>query len=183
MSADPPHVVAVAASPTHGFSKAPRALIRLIEGIGVDGDAHAGVTVKHRSRVAVDPTQPNLRQVHLLGEEMLAELRASGFFVEPGSIGENILTRGLDLAALPRGSLLRIGPDALVEVMGLRNPCAQLDAFQAGLTAAVLDRDEDGSLIRKAGIMAVVRRSGDVKPFDPIGVDLPPPPHAKLDRV
>jgi MOSC domain-containing protein YiiM len=176
-------VLAVCASPVHGFSKAPAAAIRLVEGIGVDGDAHAGVTVKHRSRVRADPTQPNLRQVHLIHGELLDELRAKGFRVAPGSMGENVLTGSVDLLALPTGARLRLGAEALVEVTGLRNPCAQLDAFQKGLTAAVLDRDAQGRLVRKAGIMAVVLAGGLVRPGDPIAVSLPPPPHRPLDRV
>jgi MOSC domain-containing protein YiiM len=155
----------------------------LVAGIGVEGDAHAGVTVRHRSRVAVDPTQPNLRQVHLVHAELHDELRARGFTVDPGQIGENITTRGLDLLALPTGTVLRLGPRAVVEVTGLRNPCRQLDGFQAGLLRAVLDADERGRPVRKAGIMGIVLRGGPVRPGDPIGVDLPEGPHRPLERV
>lgn len=151
--------------------------------MGVEGDAHAGKTVQHRSRVAADPTQPNLRQVHLLHAELFAELNAAGFDIAAGRLGENITTRGLELLNLPRGTRLHIGKSAVLEVTGLRNPCAQLDAFSPGLLAAVLGRDEHGNLVRKAGIMAIVLEGGEVRPGDFIRVVLPPEPHAKLERV
>lgn len=178
-----PAVLAVNRSPGHGFSKTPADAVRLIAGHGVQGDAHAGDTVKHRSRVAVDPTQPNLRQVHLIQAELFDELAGRGFDIRPGDLGENVTTRGIDLLALPRGALLRLGEDAVVEVTGLRNPCSQIEAFRAGLLAAVLDRGQDGEVIRKAGIMGIVRAGGDVRPGDGIAVTLPPPPHERLERV
>jgi MOSC domain-containing protein YiiM len=176
-------VTAVARSGSHTFSKPTDTVIRLVAGLGIDGDTHAGVTVQHRSRVAGDPSQPNLRQVHLVHGELHDELAAAGFTVRPGDIGENVTTRGLDLLALPAGARLRLGPDAVVEVTGLRNPCAQLDAFQYGLLAAVLDRAPDGSVIRKAGVMAVVLAGGDVRPGDPVEVTLPEQPHVALAPV
>src|SRR5688572_22978420 len=156
-----PTIIAVHRSRTHTFSKPSALSIRLIAGIGVEGDAHAGETVKHRSRVARDPTQPNLRQVHLIHAELLDELNAAGFTVKPGDMGENITTRGLELLALPTGTLMTIG-SAVIKLTGLRNPCVQLDRFQSGLMQATLDRDEAGSLVRKAGIMGVVLTGGDV---------------------
>ncbi len=176
-------VVAVSRSATHTMAKANEPSIRLLAGLGVEGDAHCGATVQHRSRVAVDPSQPNLRQVHLVGVELFEELASRGFRLAPGDIGENITTEGLDLLGLPRGTRLRIGAEAVVAVTGLRNPCLQLDRFQAGLMAAVLDRDPAGRVIRKAGIMAVVLATGPVRPGDPIAVDYPPPPHLPLERV
>lgn len=176
-------VTAVSRNGEHTFSKQNRSGIRLLAGIGVEGDAHAGVTVQHRSRVAQDPTQPNLRQVHLMHAELHEELGAKGFQVEAGQLGENITTRGLDLLGLPTGTKLNIGDTAVIEVTGLRNPCAQIDKFQPGLQTAVLDRDAQGELIRKAGIMAVVLEGGDVRPGDPIRAELPPEPHRKLERV
>lgn len=176
-------VIAVAARAGHHFSKTPQPSIRLIEGLGVAGDGHAGATVKHRSRVAKDPGQPNLRQVHLLHAELFEELAAKGFRVAPGDLGENVTTRGLDLLALPTGTRLRLGERALVEVTGLRNPCVQLDRFQSGLMRAVLDTAPDGRLIRKAGIMAIVTAGGEVQPGDPIAVELPPEPHRLLAPV
>jgi len=176
-------VVSVSASSSHAFSKQMREHITLLVGLGVEGDAHCGSTVKHRSRVARDPAQPNLRQVHLLHEELLAELRASGFAVDPSDLGENITTRGLDLLRLPRGARLRIGSSAVVEVTGLRNPCIQIEHFQKGLKAAVLGRAADGSLIRKAGVMGVVTAGGHVRPRDEICVQLPAPPHCALEPV
>jgi hypothetical protein len=182
-SAEKGLVLAVAAAPGHGFHKPVVAEIHLEAGLGVRGDAHHGATVKHRSRVAVDPSQPNLRQVHLIGAALFAELAGKGFAVRPGEMGENITTAGLDLLVLPRGSLLHLGPTAVVEVTGLRNPCAQLDAFQPGLMQAVLGRDADGGLIRKAGIMGIVRAGGAVRPGDAIGVMRPSRPHLGLERV
>lgn len=176
-------VSAVSLNPTHGFSKANQPLIRLVAGLGVEGDAHAGVTVRHRSRVARDPSQPNLRQVHLMHAELHAELQAKGFSVAAGTLGENITTSGLAILELPTGTRLRLGEAALVEITGLRNPCAQLDALQPGLTAAVLDRDVEGRLIRKAGVMAIVLAGGIVRPGDGIAVELPPEPHKALEPV
>ena len=178
-----PAVVAVARSSGHTFSKPLADRIELAVGLGILGDAHAGETVKHRSRVAVDPTQPNLRQVHLIHSELFDELRAKGFEVQPGDMGENVTTKGIDLLGLPEGARLRIGASAVVEVTGLRNPCRQIDDFQPGLLAAVLDRDEAGRLVRKAGVMGIVRTGGDVVPGDPISVELPPEPHRRLERV
>lgn len=178
-----PTVAAVHASPSHTFSKPTAAAIRLIAGLGVEGDAHAGETVKHRSRVARDPSQPNLRQVHLIHAALFDELRLKGFLVSPGEMGENITTLHLDLLSLPTGAQLRIGETAVIEVTGLRNPCRQLDDFQPGLMAAVLDRDPAGNLIRKAGIMAVVLAGGDVRPGDHIEVVLPTPPYRPLEVV
>jgi MOSC domain-containing protein YiiM len=176
-------VIAVSLRAGHHFSKTNALAIRLIAGLGVEGDAHAGVTVKHRSRVARDPTQPNLRQVHLVHRELFDELRVKGFNVTAGDIGENVTTEGVDLLALPRGSRLQLGPSAVVEVTGLRNPCIQLDRFQQGLMTATLHHDANGNLIRKAGIMSVVIEGGDIRPGDSIQIELPAPPHLPLQPV
>lgn len=176
-------VISLSKDKGHNFSKRLVDSIRLLKGLGVEGDAHCGTTVQHRSRVKADPTQPNLRQVHILHSELLQELTGKGFDVQPGSMGENILTAGLDVLALPKNTILKIGAEAVVQVTGLRNPCAQLDNYQAGLTQAVLDRDEDGRVIRKAGIMAIVLQGGVVKQGDSISVELPPEPHHALERV
>ncbi|WIG59464.1 MAG: hypothetical protein OJF49_002211 [Ktedonobacterales bacterium] len=176
-------VAAVSRSASHSFSKDNHQIIYLREGLGVDADAHAGVTVQHRSRVARDPHQPNLRQVHLIHAELHQELRDAGFHVSAGQMGENITTQGIDLLALPTGTRLRLGDTAIIEITGLRNPCTQLDQLQPGLMAAVLDRDADGNLIRKAGVMAVVLASGPVRPGDPITITLPPAPHHPLQPV
>ncbi len=175
-------VVAVARRAEHGFHKRVQPWIRLVEGLGVEGDAHAGATVRHRSRVARDPSQPNLRQVHLIHCELFRDLADKGFTVAVAELGENITTDGIDLLALPEGALLHVG-EAVIRVTGLRNPCRQLDAFQPGLMAAVLDRDADGGLVRKAGIMGIVVSGGVVRPGDAIRVDLPPQPHRRLERV
>jgi MOSC domain-containing protein YiiM len=173
-------VVAVSQRAGHHFSKTPSLGIRLLTGLGVAGDAHMGTTVKHRSRVRRDPTQPNLRQVHLIHAELFDELRTMGFVVKPGELGENVATSGIDLLALPAGTRLHLGDSAVVEITGLRNPCVQIDEFQQGLMAATLDRDADGNLVRKAGVMSVVLRDGDVRPGDAVGVELPSAPHRRL---
>lgn len=176
-------VLAVSSSPEHTMSKPARPMIRLVENLGVEGDAHSGVTVKHRSRVRRDPTQPNLRQVHLLHDELHEELRLSGFEVLAGRMGENITTRGVDLLGLSTGTLLHVGAKAVVRITGLRNPCTQLDGLQEGLMRAVLDEDAQGNLVRKAGVMAVVLRGGDVIPGDRIIVELPTGPFTQLQPV
>lgn len=176
-------VTAVSRSAEHTFSKANQPCIRLLAGLGVEGDAHLGEKVMHRSRVARDPSQPNLRQVHLIHTELHDELRAAGFTVTAGQMGENVTTCGVDLLNLPKGTRLRLGHAAMVEVTGLRNPCSQLDGLQLGLMKAVLDRDHHGNLIRKAGIMGVVLIGGAVRPGDCIHVELPSPPHQALQPV
>lgn len=176
-------VKAVCAFPEYRFSKARRDSIELIAGFGIAGDVHGGATVKHRSRVARDPAQPNLRQVHLIHAELHDGLRAQGFDIAPGDMGENITTCGLDLLGLPAGTRLFLGAMAVIRVTGLRNPCYQLDAFRPGLTQACLERAPDGRLIRKAGIMGVVEVSGAVRPGDAIRVQHPPEPWTSLEPV
>jgi MOSC domain-containing protein YiiM len=165
------------------MSKPNEERIRLLAGLGVEGDAHLGETVKHRSRVRRDPARPNLRQVHLLQAELHDELRGAGFDLMPGEMGENVTTRGVDLLALPTGSRLRLGRAAVVQVTGLRNPCTQLDGLRPGLLAATLDRDDDGRLARRAGVMGVVLESGEIRPGDAIRVELPPGPSRPLEPV
>jgi len=179
----PARVVAVSASPTHSFSKQPVLFVTLRVGLGIDGDAHAGATVKHRSRVARDPTRPNLRQVHLIHSELFGELDAKGYAIAPGQLGENITTAGLDLLALPVDTELALGDEAVVRITGLRNPCAQIDGFRRGLMKAVLDRDAGGKLIRKTGVMSVVTSGGVVRAGDGIRVRLPQVPHRPLEPV
>ncbi|BBK29974.1 hypothetical protein EDC65_4777 [Stella humosa] len=176
-------VVAVSSGPDHSMSKPNQPVIHLLAGLGVEGDAHLGRTVQHRSRVARDPTQPNLRQVHLIHGELLDELMAAGFAMTPGRMGENVTSRGVDLLGLASGTRLRLGARAVVEVTGLRNPCHQLNRLQPGLMAATLDRDAAGELVRKAGVMAIVLAGGDVRPQDRILVEPPPLPHRPLAPV
>ena len=178
-----PQVVAVNVSPNHTMAKPSRPSIRLLAGLGVEGDAHMGETVKHRSRVARDPTQANLRQVHLIHSELHAELRERGFDVAAGQMGENVTTRGLDLLGLPTGTRLRLGEEAVVEITGLRTPCGQLNGVQDGLMKACLDEGPDGSLVRKAGVMSIVLVGGEVFAGDTITVVLPPEPHEPLQPV
>jgi hypothetical protein len=173
-------VLAVSRSAAHSFSKPTCDVIRLRAGLGVEGDAHLGTTVQHRSRVAQDPTQLNLRQVHLIHAELFDELHAAGFEIAPGRIGENVTTSGVDLLTLPTGTRLLLGPEAVVELTGLRNPCIQLNRFQPGLMAAVLDRDAAGGLVRKSGVMAIVLVDGTVRPDDAIRIELPGEPHRPL---
>lgn len=180
---DEGRVESVHASPGHTLGKPARPAITLLAGLGVEGDAHMGRTVKHRSRVRRDPDQPNRRQVHLIAAELHDELAARGLPVRAGEMGENVTTRGVDLLALPCGTRLRLGPEAVVEVTGLRTPCRQLDRVQPGLQAAVTGRDERGGIVRRAGVMAVVVTGGDVRPGDAVGVELPAPPHARLGPV
>jgi MOSC domain-containing protein YiiM len=178
-----PIVTAVSSSSGYTFSKPIQKSIRLIADFGVEGDVHAGRTVKHRYLMRKDPTQPNLCQVHLIHAELHDELNAQGFDVAAGLMGENITTRGIDLLGLPTGARLRLGPDAVIEITGLRSPCYQLDDFQKGLMSAVLDHDEEGNLIRKAGVMSIVLAGGAVSPGDAILVELPPEPHRPLEPV
>ncbi len=175
-------VVAVSKHRSHQLSKSSCPSIRLITDFGVEGDAHAGVTVKHRSRVAKDPTQPNLRQVHLIQSELFAELADDDFQIRPGMMGENITTKGMELLSLSRGTRLHIGP-AVIEVTGLRNPCHQLNGLQEGLMKALVYTDDRGQVIRKAGIMGIVLQGGIIQPGDTIHVELPPGQQIPLDRV
>ena len=176
-------VTAVHRSATHTMSKPTEQSIRLLAGLGVEGDAHQGATVKHRSRVKRDPTVPNLRQVHLIHAELHDELARAGFKIVAGQMGENITTRGVDLLGLPAGARLHLGTTAVIEVTGLRNPCHQLDGIQPGLMEATLERRASGALVRKAGIMAIVLTGGDVHAGDAIRVELPPEPHRSLEPV
>lgn len=175
-------VISVSLDRRHRFSKIAADEITLIAGEGVAGDAHCGVTVKHRSRARFNPTLPNLRQVHLIQAELFDELATKGFVVGPAELGENITTSGIDLLALPTGARLAIG-DAVVEITGLRNPCIQMDRFQDGLMQATLDRDAEGGLVRKAGIMGIVVTGGRVRPGDAVAVTLPEGPHRPLQKV
>lgn len=170
-------------SDSHSFSKREVDELVLVAGMGVEGDAHFGATVKHRSRVSADPLQPNLRQVHLMHRELHHELRAEGFSVGPGDLGENITTSGLDLLSLPVGTVLRLGAGSLVTLTGLRNPCTQIDEFERGLLKHVLAREPNGRVVRKAGVMAVVIFGGTVQQGDAIRIALPPEPHTALARV
>lgn len=183
MSGGDATVVAVSARGGHRFSKTPALSIRLVAGLGVEGDGHFGAAVQHRSRAAKFPDGPNLRQVHLLQSELFDELAGRFGPLGPGDMGENILTRGVDLLALPACARLHIGARAVVELTGLRNPCIQIDRFRPGLMAACLARRPDGGLDRKAGVMATVVEGGDVLPGEAIGVRLPKPPHRPLQPV
>ena len=176
-------VFAVARASGHRFGKRVRGAIRLVAGIGVEGDAHAGVTVQHRSRQRWDRAAPNLRQVHLIHAELFDELADKGFAVAPGQMGENVATRGIELLALSRGTRLRLGETAVIEITGLRNPCVQLDRFAPGLTAAVLDRAKDGAPVRKAGVMGIVVTGGEVRAGDTIALLCAPDPHEALVPV
>jgi MOSC domain-containing protein YiiM len=176
-------VAAVSRSATHSMSKGNQSVIQLIEGLGIEDDTHAGVTVQHRSRVARNPNQPNLRQVHLIHAELFNELREAGFDMVAGQMGENITTQGIYLLGLPTGTRLHLGSEAIVEITGLRNPCELLDDIQPGLMKATLSRDAQGKLFRKAGVMSVVVRGGPVRPGDPIIIELPTAPHQPLVPV
>lgn len=176
-------IVSLSRSAAHAFSKEPEPRLTLVAGLGIEGDAHAGATVQHRSRVARDPSQPNLRQVHLLHEELLRELNERGFPLRPGMLGENVTTSGVDLLLLPAGTRLRLGDTAVIELTGLRNPCSQIESFHEGLLAAVVQRGEDGRISRKAGVMAIVVHGGIIAVGDRIDIDLPAQPHRPLEVV
>ena len=176
-------VTAVSSSGTYSFTKPNRESIRLLAGLGVEGDVHAGATVKHRGRMERDPSQVNPRQVHLMHEELFGELREAGFTVAPGELGENVTTGGIDLLGLPTGALLRLGDEAVVEITGLRNPCAQIDIYQKGLLRQVVGRGESGAVHYKSGVMSVVREGGVVRPGDSVEVVLPQGPHLPLRIV
>ena len=176
-------VTSVSASDGHTFSKPALDSIEVIAGLGVAGDAHMGARVKHRSRVKADPTQPNLRQVHLIAQETLDELTAEGLPVAPGVLGENITTRGIDLMELPVGATLCVGGDVLLSVTGFRNPCGQINGVHEGLMARMRPLDDDGELAPLAGIMTVVVHGGSVRPGDEIEIGLPPGPQRRLQRV
>jgi MOSC domain-containing protein YiiM len=176
-------VAAVAARKGHGVGKTPQLSIRLIAGQGVEGDAHCGEKVKHRSRARFNPGLPNLRQVHLIHAELLGELAVKGFNIVPGEMGENILTSGIDLLSLSTGAILEIGSEARIEITGLRNPCIQLERHKPGLMDAVLDRDNDGNLIRKSGVMGIVLTGGEIFPRDQIEIISPGDPAKPLKPV
>ena len=181
--ADRAGVVAVSKDGQHRFSKEPCGQISLLEGLGVQGDAHSGATIQHRSRVALDPTQPNLRQVHLLHQEFFDDARAEGYELMPGDLGENVLTQGVDLLGLSRDTLLHIGRQAVVRITGLRSPCTQIDGFRAGLLKVAVGRDSDGHVVFKAGVMGVVTAGGTIRPHDRIVVELPAQAHQALERI
>lgn len=176
-------VVAVHRDASHRFSKVAQDHVELVVGHGIVGDAHAGATVKHRSRVRRDPSAPNLRQVHLLHAELFDEVARAGHLVAPGDLGENVTTLGVDLLALPTGARLHLGDHAVVEVTGLRNPCRQIDHFQDGLLRHVVGPGADGELVRETGVMAVVVEGGTVRPDDAVRVVLPDGPHVPLAPV
>jgi len=178
-----PHILSVARSPVHGFSKQTEAAITLVAHHGVEGDAHAGATTQHLYRMRKDPTAPNLCQVHLLHAELFAELAARGISISAGQMGENITTTGIELLSLPLGTRLTLGPSAVVEITGLREPCSQMNTLHPGLMKACIARSPTGAKIRKAGIMAIVLTSGTVHPGDPIKTQLPPSPWLPLGPV
>jgi MOSC domain-containing protein YiiM len=175
-------VASVHSSGEHTFSKHPAEFVRLVAGIGVEGDAHSGAQVKHRSRVAKDPTQPNLRQVLLFTTELLDHVARRGFDVAPGQLGENITTTGIDVFDLPVGTVLRLGDDAMIALTGLRNPCGQINGLREGLLSELRVK-VGGETVRRGGVMSVVVRGGEVRPGDPIRVAVPPGEPVALEPV
>jgi MOSC domain-containing protein YiiM len=174
------NVKSVSKSLSHTFSKNVVGQIKLIEGLGVEDDVHLGKTVKHQYLAKKYPTSANLRQVHLIHYELIEELNENGFSVSDGDLGENITTIGIDLLNLPTDTILKIGNEAVVKITGLRNPCVQLDMFQKGLLKAVIEKDENGNVIRKCGIMGIVIKSGIVRIDDAIEIIFPQKPFKKL---
>ena len=176
------HVLAVARNGDHSFSKQCVDAIEIVEGLGVQGDAHAGETVQHLSRVKADPNQPNLRQVHLIHAELFDEMTEHGFDLKPSDLGENITTRGIDLLGLGRGTLLHCGQDVVLEITGLRNPCHQIDSFMPGLLKHVALKTPEG-IVRKSGVMSIVLRGGVLRPGELIRTERPPGIPVPLERV
>ena len=183
MTVSAARVVAVARDDEHRFSKPTRESITLVAGIGVEGDAHAGTTVQHLSRVRRDPTTPNLRQVHLIHSELFDDMAGRGHEVPPGGLGENITTAGVDLLGLSRGTRLEIGDEAVIEITGLRNPCAQINGLSDGLMKELVYVDASGDTVRLAGVMSIVLSGGVVRPGDGIRVIPPAGPHEPLQAV
>lgn len=178
-----PSVIAVHKKSSYSFHKDTVPTIYLVAGIGVEGDIHSGETVKHRSRVRRDPAQPNLRQVHLMPSELFDELKEKGFKVRVGELGENITTSGIDLINLPKDTRMIFESGAEIQITGLRNPCHQLDDWQKGLLKACLEKDAEGNLIRKAGVMAIVLKGGKVSAKETVRILKPSPPHISLEKV
>ncbi len=175
--------MSVSLSEDHNFSKKTCSRITLLKGLGVEGDAHCGAKVQHRSRVAKNPDQPNLRQIHLLQSEILDELKGLGFSVQPGEMGENITTAGIDLISLPTNARIKIGNSAVIEIKGLRNPCSQINDFKKGLMNQFLAKDQTGNAVYKAGVMGIVLEGGEIARGDKISVSMPDGPHIKLQLV
>lgn len=167
----------------HNFSKPPVLEAMFLAGVGIEGDAHSGATTQHLSRQKKDASRPNLRQVHLVASELHEELRSDGFDVPFGAFGENLTTSGLDLGALPAGSTLRLGDEVILSLTGFRDPCSQIDKFQAGLRSAVSFKPETGPQLFRNGVMSVVVRGGTVRVGDTIKVALPPEPHQPMQKV
>ena len=148
----------------------------------MEGDAHAGPFVRHRHLARRHPKMPNLRQVHLIPSELFQALRADGYELRPGDLGENILTAGLDLEALPLGTILKLGAEAAIELTGLRTPCVLIDRFKPGLKRRMLV-EEYGRPRFRCGVMAVVRSSGRISTGDAIAVRLPSEPLKSLPAL
>jgi len=164
--------VSVNSDDAYRFSKIARQSVRLVEGHGIEGDAHAGRFVKHRYQAKKEPLTPNRRQVHLIQSELFEEMRGFGFIIEPGDLGENVTTVGIDLLALPLGAQLHLGESAVVELTGLRMPCGLIDKFQTGLKRSMIVRTPRGVTFR-AGVLGIVTSSGDVRPGDLVRAELP----------
>jgi len=175
-------VIAVSTNAKHSFSKQAQDSIHLVQELGVEGDAHFGATTQHRWLMKKNPTRKNLTQVHLLHAELFDELVSAAFFLSPGEMGENVTTRGIDLLTLPTKTKLHCG-GAVIEVTGLREPCAQLNKLRPGLMKALIRRSKEGIVVRKAGIMGVVLAGGVVRPGDHIEVELPPQPWETMGPV
>ena len=167
-------VAGVFVSGGHTFSKSERYSVTLLQGLGIEGDAHCGSTVQHLSDRKKNSTRSNLRQLHLIQSELIEELNATGFDVRPGDLGENITTGQIDLPALPQGTLLRIGDTAVVEITGLRTPCFKIERFRKGLRSAVTEHRHGGPATLKGALMAIVVAGGVVNRDDRIGVIIPP---------
>jgi len=175
-------VVGLARDGRNGFSKSAMDTICLIQGQGVEGDAHSGPFVRHRYLARRQPRLPNLRQVHLIPSELFEALRNAGYDLHPGDLGDNIATAGLDLETLPMGALLDLGSEACIELTGLRTPCVLIDRFRTGLKRQMVCSEPVAPRFR-CGVMSIVRTGGRLAVGDPIRVRLPPKPWTDLPAV
>lgn len=175
-------VLAVSADRGHRFRKMPQRDILLVEGHGVEGDAHAGPFVRHRYLARRQPRLPNLRQVHLIPSALFGTLRRCGYEIGAGGLGENVTTAGLNLEEMPLGTRILLGQTASVELIGLRTPCVLIDRFRSGLKQHLLAFAKTGPAFR-CGVMGVVRTGGRVAAGDVARVVLPSPPVRALPPI
>ncbi len=143
-------VVSVNISRTKGVRKAPVLGCRVVPGLGLEGDAHAG---------------DGHRQVSLLALESIEKMRVEGLDVGPGDFAENITTSGLELVSLPVGTVLRVGGGARLEVSQIGKVCHDRCAIFEQAGDCVMPRE---------GIFARVLAGGQIGPGDRVEVESRP---------